>query len=84
MASFIAMSAMWDGSTAALILAVLLVHEAGHAIAMRLSGYRDVHVFFVPLLGALTIGHPAAASVAVDSESYSRARSRDCASLCCC
>jgi len=63
MASFIVMSAMWDGSTAALILAVLLVHEAGHAIAMRLSGYRDVHVFFVPLLGALTIGHPAAVSV---------------------
>jgi Zn-dependent protease len=61
--SFIAMSAVWNWLTAALILAVLIVHEAGHAIAMRLSGYRDVHVFFVPLLGALTIGRPAAASV---------------------
>jgi Zn-dependent protease len=63
LASFIAMSAVWSSATAALILAVLVVHEAGHAMAMRLSGYRDVHVFFVPLLGALTIGHPAAVSV---------------------
>jgi len=62
-ASFIAMSVVWNWSFAGLILVVLLVHEAGHAIAMRLSGYRDVHVFFVPLLGALTIGHPAATSV---------------------
>ena len=62
-ASFIAMSAIWSISTATLILAALLVHEGGHAIAMRLSGYRDVHVFFVPLLGALTIGNPAAVSV---------------------
>jgi Zn-dependent protease len=62
-ASFIAMSLMWNSSTAAIILAVLLIHEAGHALAMRLFGYRDVHVFFVPLLGALTIGRPAASSV---------------------
>jgi Zn-dependent protease len=62
-ASFIAMSVVWNWSTAALILAVLVIHEAGHAIAMRLLGYRDVHVFFVPLLGALTIGRPVAASV---------------------
>jgi Zn-dependent protease len=62
-ASFVAMSVVWSSMTAALILAVLLVHEAGHALAMRWSGYRDVHVFFVPMLGALTIGHPVAASV---------------------
>jgi Zn-dependent protease len=62
-ASFFAMSVIWDSSFAALILAVLFIHEAGHAIAMRLSGYRDVHIFFVPLLGALTIGRPAEASV---------------------
>jgi hypothetical protein len=32
-------------------------------MAMRLFGYRDVHVFFVPLLGALTIGRPGVSSV---------------------
>jgi Zn-dependent protease len=62
-ASFVAMSAIWNVETAVLVLAALLVHEAGHAIAMRLSGYRDVHIFFMPLVGALTIGHPAAVSV---------------------
>ena len=32
-------------------------------MAMRFFGYRDVHVFFVPLLGALSIGRPAASAV---------------------
>jgi Zn-dependent protease len=39
----------------ALLLAViLLVHEAGHWIAMRLSGQRDVRIFFIPFFGAIT------------------------------
>jgi len=57
--SFVAMAALWDVYVAALILAVVTFHEAGHASAMRLFGYRDVHVFFVPLLGAMTVGRPA-------------------------
>ena len=61
--SFIAMSVAWNSSTAAHILAVLFIHEAGHAVAMRLFGYRDVHVFFLPLLGAFTIGRPGVSSV---------------------
>jgi hypothetical protein len=39
------------------------LHEAGHAIAMRMFGYRDVHVFFVPLLGAMTVGRAAVTQV---------------------
>jgi Zn-dependent protease len=63
LASFVAMSLLWDPLIAAIILGVIAFHEAGHAIAMRLIGYRDVHVFFVPLLGAMTIGSTANATV---------------------
>jgi hypothetical protein len=55
-ASFVAMSLLWTPLVALLILGVIAFHEAGHAVAMRLIGYRDVHVFFVPLLGAMTVG----------------------------
>jgi Zn-dependent protease len=61
--SFLAMAAIWDVGLAALILAVVAFHEAGHAAAMRLFGYRNVQVFFVPLLGAMTVGRPVATSV---------------------
>lgn len=40
-----------------LIFAVcLLVHELGHFIAMRVFNYQDTKIFFVPFLGALTVG----------------------------
>ena len=61
--SFAAMTALWNAYIAALILAVIAFHEAGHATAMRLFGYRDIHVFFVPLLGAMTVGRPAVTNV---------------------
>ncbi len=40
----------------AILIAVIAFHEVGHAAAMRLFGFRDVRVFFVPLLGAATSG----------------------------
>ena len=61
--SFIAMALLWNVSVAAVILAVITFHEAGHALAMRRFGYRDVHIFFVPLLGAMTVGSPATTTV---------------------
>jgi Zn-dependent protease len=61
--SFIAMTLLWNVTVAAVILAVVTFHEAGHALAMRQFGYRDVHIFFVPLLGAMTVGSPAATTV---------------------
>lgn len=61
--SFGAMTALWDTYFAALVLVIVAFHEAGHATAMRLFGYRDVHVFFVPLLGAMTVGRQVTASV---------------------
>ncbi|MGE0547434.1 MAG: hypothetical protein AB7O24_13620 [Kofleriaceae bacterium] len=39
-----------------LLVGVVLVHELGHAIGMIAFGYRDVRVFFIPLLGAAAQG----------------------------
>ncbi len=39
-----------------LIVLILLIHELGHYIAMRMYNYQDVRMFFVPLLGALVTG----------------------------
>ena len=61
--SFVAMAWLWNAYVAALILAAITLHEAGHAVAMRLLGYRDVHVFFVPLLGAMTVGRSVTTTV---------------------
>ncbi len=39
-----------------LITAIVLIHEMGHFIAMKLSGYNDLGIFFIPLLGAYVSG----------------------------
>ena len=39
-----------------LLIVVLLVHEGGHYITMRLSGYHDVQMFFIPFFGAAVSG----------------------------
>ncbi len=39
-----------------ILVPVLLIHDLGHFIAMRLLGYRDVRMFFIPLLGATVRG----------------------------
>lgn len=51
-------------SSGAMLLAIVFIHEMGHALAMRWVGYRDVNVFFIPFFGAVATGrrerHPAA------------------------
>lgn len=47
-----------DWSTLAALLAVLAVHELGHLMAMRLTGYEDGRVFFLPFAGAASGGRP--------------------------
>jgi Zn-dependent protease len=37
---------------------VILLHEAGHFIAMKGFGYKDVRLFFIPFLGAFVSGEP--------------------------
>lgn len=39
-----------------IIILVLLIHEAGHLIAMRMYGYKDVKMFFIPFIGAAVSG----------------------------
>ncbi|KAF0811590.1 hypothetical protein IGB42_03879 [Andreprevotia sp. IGB-42] len=51
-----ALYANWQTGLALII--ILLVHEAGHALAMRLFGYGDVKMFFLPFLGAVVTGQP--------------------------
>ena len=44
-----------------ILVVVLLLHELGHLAAMRLFGYRDTQILFIPLLGAAVSGvetHP--------------------------
>lgn len=48
----------WSPIDLGILVGVLLFHEGGHAAAMKLLGYRDVRVFFIPFLGAATTGRP--------------------------
>jgi Zn-dependent protease len=44
-----------------ILVIVLAIHELGHLAAMKLSGYRDLQIFFIPLFGAAASGsetHP--------------------------
>ena len=45
-----------------IVLAVVALHEGGHYLAMRLTGYRNVSVFFLPGLGGLATGDKANAT----------------------
>lgn len=38
------------------LLAVVTIHESGHFLAMKAFGYKNVSMFFVPLLGAFVSG----------------------------
>src|SRR5262249_32626040 len=39
-----------------ILVGVLLFHELGHFLGMRLFGYRDVSMFFIPFFGAAVTG----------------------------
>ncbi|MES2299763.1 MAG: hypothetical protein V4582_22180 [Pseudomonadota bacterium] len=56
-AAFLALGAwLWGWAGALTIGAVIAVHEGGHWLAMKLAGFRDVQVFFVPGMGGATSG----------------------------
>lgn len=44
--------------TAVLLISVLFFHESGHALMMRLYGYQDMSMFFIPFIGAVVTGKP--------------------------
>ena len=39
-----------------MLVGVILFHEVGHMIAMRIVGYRDVRIFFIPFFGGAAAG----------------------------
>jgi hypothetical protein len=47
---------LFDAITILAIVAILFFHELGHFVMMRLFGYTDTTIFFVPFFGAATIG----------------------------
>jgi len=49
-------AAQWDWHFALLLIPVLLFHELGHFVAMRIFKYRNLKMFFIPLLGAAVTG----------------------------
>lgn len=44
------------------LVLVIMIHEMGHYIAMRTYSYKDVKMFFVPMLGAMVSGFKEQAS----------------------
>ncbi|MCF6313904.1 MAG: site-2 protease family protein [Verrucomicrobiales bacterium] len=46
----------WTWQTTLLLLGVLLIHELGHFVAMKLFKYRNVRMFFIPFFGAAVSG----------------------------
>jgi Zn-dependent protease len=48
----------WSWSYVAILVVVLLIHEAGHWVAMRCFGYSDLQMFFIPFFGAAVSGKP--------------------------
>ncbi len=48
--------AVWDFKFVLMLIPILLLHEAGHFVAMKFFGYRNVQMFFIPLFGAAVSG----------------------------
>ena len=46
----------WNWEVGVILTAVVLFHEFGHYVAMRCFKYRDLRMFFIPLLGAAVTG----------------------------
>lgn len=51
-------SAAFTWQQAAALVAILFIHECGHALAMRVFGWKDMSMFFVPFVGAMVTGRP--------------------------
>ncbi len=52
----VAFGAVFSWELVPVLVGVLFFHELGHFAAMKLFGYRDLSIFFIPLLGAATTG----------------------------
>jgi Zn-dependent protease len=60
---FLAVGGLWmEWTFVPVLLAVIALHEGGHYLAMKLAGYRNLSVFFLPGLGGLATGEKASAT----------------------
>jgi len=50
-------SRILNADTFLIFMGALLLHEGGHLLAMKLCGYRDTSLLFLPFLGALATAH---------------------------
>lgn len=48
----------FDWRQAVALVLILLIHECGHALAMRAFGWKDLTMFFIPFIGAIVTGRP--------------------------
>ena len=66
-----ALSALWFSSSDPVLglalLFVVFVHELGHALAMRLLGYGDTRIYFIPGFGGAAVGQKRDASIHVEA-----------------
>ena len=46
----------WSESVVGALIGVILIHELGHFLTMKMFGYKNVHMLFIPFLGAYTSG----------------------------
>ncbi len=53
--TFASFFALFGSSVAAVLIAVILVHEIGHVIAMRWAGIRVRGIYFVPFFGGVAV-----------------------------
>lgn len=53
---------LFNLETAIGLLLAITVHELGHYVAMRVLGYRNVHMLALPLVGGVTMGRDPAPS----------------------
>lgn len=49
-------AAQWSWKTTLILIPVLLFHELGHYLAMRIFKYRNLRMFFIPFFGAAVSG----------------------------
>lgn len=46
----------WDITYILVLAGVILIHELGHYVAMRIFKYKELGIFFVPMIGAFATG----------------------------
>ena len=63
--TFASFAAIFDVSIAVMLLIVVLLHELGHVIAMRLVGIPVRGIYFIPFFGGVAVGQNFGSSEAV-------------------